>query len=153
MNKLKRIFNQNRKIIFSVIIILIVSFVLLRLLNHLAKVQNEENMNNNVNQPITYNRDYEIISGERKDTDTYNKEHSVIENFLEYCNSKEFEKAYDMLTQECKDVIYPSLETFISEYGEKVFSIKRDYNIQAWTSNIYKLVAQGIKIMWKIIFQ
>ncbi len=139
MNKIKRIFNQNRELIFRVIIIIVVGFGLLQLLNFIAKKQNEENANVSANRNATYDRDYEIISGSRKDNETYDEENSIIEDFLNYCNNKEFENAYNILSQECKNAIFPNLETFVSEYGEKIFFNKRDYNIQAWTSNIYRV--------------
>ena len=115
MNKIKRIFNQNRELIFRVIIIIVVGFGLLQLLNFIVKKQNEENANVSVNRNATYDRDYEIISGSRKDNETYDEENSIIEEFLNYCNNKEFENAYNILSQECKNAIFPNLETFISE--------------------------------------
>ena len=139
MNKIKRFFNQNRKVILIITIMIISAFVGLRLLNYFVRIQNEEKKEEKSNITRTYNRDYEIASGESKDEDSYYLENELIERFLNYCNDKDFEKAYNIIAQDCKDALFPNLETFVKEYGEKIFDKQKDYNIQAWNSNTYRV--------------
>ena len=141
MFKLRRFFNQNKSLIITIIIIILAVFIGLRLLNYFTKIQNEQNKQEyeNININNTYNRDYEIISGETKDENIYFLETDVIKNFIDYCNERNYEEAYNMLTQNCKEIIFPNLETFINEYAEKIFNEKRDYNVQAWKANIYRV--------------
>ena len=39
-----------------------------------------------------------------------------------------------MLSEECKEVIFPSLERFKTEYVDRIFSIKRMYSLENWYS-------------------
>ena len=121
MNRIRSFFNRNKEFIMMVVMIILFGYILLRLLNYLVKMQNEEislqEANNNINTTPTYNRDYEIMSGERKEGTAYEQEKSVIEQYLDYCNEKNFSAAYDLITQECKDIFYPNLDTYIKTIG------------------------------------
>ena len=58
----------------------------------------------------------------------------IIKEFVEYCNEGEIEKAYDMLTKDCKTRIYPSLEYFKTVYYDRIFTQKRMYTLENWYS-------------------
>ena len=77
------------------------------------------------------------------------KWHSEIENriktFVDYCNNKEYQKAYDMISDECKDAIYPVIGDF-KEYVDKRFQVKRIYSIQNF-SNISKQYIYDVNFM------
>ena len=143
MNRIRRFFNQNRELIVRIIIIVVACFVALKLINYVAKIKKEQN-SNQANTTLTtnnrsYDRDYAIASGERKNENTYYKENNVINTFFDFCNDKNFEEAYKLLSDECKSVLYPDVETFTKQYGEKLFNEKKDCIIQAWYSNIYRI--------------
>ena len=143
MHKLIRFFNQNTKLIITVLIIILAIFIGLRLINYFVKLQNEENLKqNSQNNDLLIgmeDRDYEIAGGETRDPEFYKSEKQVIDNFISYCNNKNFEEAYNLLTPDCKDVMFPDVNTFIKEYGEKNFNTVKNYNIQAWNGNIYRV--------------
>lgn len=44
-----------------------------------------------------------------------------------------------MLSDNCKQVEYPSINDFIDGYYNKNFSEKKSYNYQVWIGNIYKI--------------
>ena len=70
---------------------------------------------------------------------------NVVDEFIEFCNNGQIENAYEMLSEECKKNIYPSLEDFTKKYYNKIFSKKRAYNCQAW-------ISQGITHTYRIDF-
>ena len=141
MNNLKRFFNQNRKLIFKTCFIIFACFIGLRLVNHFVKIQNEQTIKENNSNSVDRidNRDYEIISGQRKDEDEYYLQSKLIEEFLQYCNNKDFEKAYDLISQECKDIMFQDINIFINDYAKKFFENRKNYQIQAWNLNTYKV--------------
>ncbi len=143
MYKLIRFFNQNRKLIITILIIVLAVFIGLRLINHFVKIQNEQSLNNSQQELESQigmeNRNFEISGGETRDPEFYKSEKKVIDNFIFYCNNKNFEEAYNLLTPDCKDVMFPDVNTFIKEYGEKNFNTVKNYNIQAWNGNIYRV--------------
>lgn len=57
---------------------------------------------------------------------------NVMEEYMKYCNSKEYSKAYDLLTNDCKKKLYPTLEQF-SAYIDEIFDQEKIYNIQAYS--------------------
>ena len=88
MFKIRRFFNQNKTLIITIIVIVVAFFIGLKLINYFVKIQNEKTIEENANKTVnnTYNRDYEIISGDTKDENTYKSENNTIKNFINYCN-------------------------------------------------------------------
>lgn len=64
---------------------------------------------------------------------------SLIDEYIGYCNSKEYEKAYNMITEECRQAIYPHIEDF-KAYVNYVFRTKKIYNIQNYSNKNGKYI-------------
>ena len=73
----------------------------------------------------------------------------LIDEYIKYCNNKEYEKAYDMLSSECKRDIYPNIEEF-KEYINGVFNTKKIYSIQNY-SNVDKTYVYQVNIFEDIL--
>ena len=90
-----------------------------------------------------YNPSKTIISGEDVDKDTYKKEENLVKTFVDYCNNKKIQDAYNLLTDECKEKMYPNIETFKKNYYNIIFTQNRECNLQSWISekgyNTYKV--------------
>ena len=57
---------------------------------------------------------------------------------MKYCNEGNVEEAYNLLTDDCKDALYNSLEKFKAEYYDIVFSGEKLYVKENWyTSGSY----------------
>lgn len=90
-------------------IILITQF-----LNMLTIEKNKEEAKNNI-----------INEGVATQTYTYNTEDkNLIQNFITFCKENEAEKAYELLSYNCKNELYQTYETFVSEYYNKLFNKK-----------------------------
>ena len=141
MNKLVRFYNQNRHIVWVVILSIAAVIVVIQILDKFAYEKNNTSKNVNIsnNNNIDYN--YSIITGEEVNKNVSN----VVDEFIEFCNNGQIENAYEMLSEECKKNIYPSLEDFTKKYYNKIFSKKRAYNCQAW-------ISQGITHTYRIDF-
>lgn len=64
---------------------------------------------------------------------------TLIKNFIDYCNNANSESAYSMLTDKCKENMYPTLQDFIVNYYSSKFSTIKNYTITKYNSYIYKI--------------
>jgi len=105
-NIIMRWYNQNRKIIWIVILTVVGIIALIQTLNN-----NYENDKNTISNSVTtYSKDnYSVITREEINETTSEESISLITNFIKYCNNQEIEKAYDLLSTQCKEELYPSL--------------------------------------------
>ena len=80
-----------------------------------------------------------VLTGD-KISDTQKTTLNKISEFINYCNEKDIDKAYDMLSDNCKNQLYPEKSVFEEAYYKKVFNGKtRRANIENWVNNIYKV--------------
>lgn len=144
MNKLKRFYNQNRKTIFSVICFIAFIIIIIQLLNHLSE-KNQENkqnaMKNASSNSITndYKPNQSVIFNQEVEENTYKIQSNVIDEFIEYCNNGDIQNAYDLLADECKEEMFPTLEYFKANYHSKIFNTTKLYSIQNWNNSTYKI--------------
>lgn len=74
---------------------------------------------------------------------------NLIKNFMEYCNNKEYESGYNLLSSDFKKRYISSLSKF-KIYVDTVFKSKKIYNIQNY-SNINEIYVYSITIMDDIL--
>ena len=48
--------------------------------------------------------------------------------------------AYELLTDQCKELLYPSVEIFNENYCKNIYNKKRTYSFQAWSKDNYSYV-------------
>lgn len=149
MYKMIRFFNQNRKSIYKVILIIVFIIGIIQLLNGFAKIKynsansyNMTNNNNNVNN--NYNKallsDKSAISGEQIQDSKLSSQTEVIENFIKDCNEEKLEDAYGLITDECKEEMFFTIDDFNEIYYKPLFNGKNKiYTIENWIDNIYKV--------------
>ena len=149
MNQLMRYYNQNRKKIWGIVIIIASAFLLLQLVNHFYKVENQKKLEGNskrqeepsINTNTTIlTENQSVVTGKKVETKKLETATNLIDEFISYCNNKEIEKAYELLTEQCKEQIYSNLEIFEQAYVNNVFEGKqKKASIENWYDNIYKV--------------
>lgn len=151
MNNLRRLYNQNRKGIWWVIIIIAFFLIILQVTNYFVekanKEKNEENtanntikINNEDNEQVQINTNKSVLTGDELSTTKLNTEVGTIKQFLENCKNNKLEDAYNMLTDECKEEMYASVEDFKEFYYENVFESERvSFEVENWIKNTYKV--------------
>lgn len=91
----------------------------------------------------TYNPSETVISGKNVKQSDLEENNNLIEQFVNFCNNKEYNKAYSLLTDDCKNVLYPNLDKFITNYCNQIFDTYKEFNIQSWINDkdykIYKI--------------
>ena len=147
-------YNRNRQkisfIIIFMLIIIVANIVLVYLSNEIRKEQMEEEPTQNVmdyeiqdefNQ-ITIGSDSSALSGDDL-TSSQIEMLDIIEQFAEYCNNGNVEEAYNLLSAECKDEMYKTLNDFKVSYYDQVFAgEKKSISVENWSANIYKVTIQ-----------
>ena len=147
-------YNRNRQkisfIIIFMLIIIVANIVLVYLSNEIRKEQMEEEPTQNVmdyeiqdefNQ-ITIGSDSSALSGDDL-TSSQIEMLDIIEQFAEYCNNGNVEEAYNLLSDECKDEMYKTLNDFKVSYYDQVFEgEKKSISVENWSANIYKVTIQ-----------
>ena len=146
MGNLVRFFNQNRKTIIIVVIVVISIFIMLGIANDYLRKSNEEknkNAYNEIQKQIkesntgVKNQDFDL-SGTKKSNSTLKSDRQVIEQFVKYCNDNDIENAYNMLTDECKESLYPKENSFKKDYFSKMFDgDETEVIIESWNDSTY----------------
>lgn len=155
MNKLRRFYNQNSRGIWLVAIIIALFFIFLQLIDYWTEEKNREkisnkNYNNTIQNEIKTQNNIKlesnksVVTGENKQSSTLNTEIETIQNFLNSCSQGKLQEAYDMLTEECKEEMYNTLEEFINLYYKKIFTEQNmNFNIENWINSTYKVNIYG----------
>lgn len=146
MNNIINFYNRNRKKIWGILIAAIVIIAIIYYLisdfsnrneQSLKKKSEFNNLTNNLNS-VSITTQNSVITG--KSLDVSENMLKVIDNFVEYCNNSELEKAYNLLSDNCKNELYSSLELFQNLYYNSIFAgEKKSVTIENWFGDIYKV--------------
>ena len=139
--KIRRFFRRNKK---KIIIILIVWLIII-IINFYFKYRTV-----NVVPQTTYEPHSPVIDTTDKVPEKYKKPISnLIYNFFEYCNNKDYESAYNLLSSEFKDRYCKDIEQF-KEYVDITFNTKKIYNIQNY-SNLNNTYVYRVRFLEDIL--
>ena len=106
MSRISRLYNQNRVSFWLIILIIIFIILMIQLLNFFAKKDNESKKNNknNIAQDEYVNESKSIISDGSVSQNVKTKYAKLIDNFLNNCINANFEDAYNMISEDCKNI-------------------------------------------------
>lgn len=134
LNKYTRSLYQNiNKKIYIVSFAIVFLLVIWTIISNLFGINKEET--NVTPNTSLYKPAETVISGKDITESVYEGEENLIDIFMDYCNNGNVEEAYNMLSQDCKEVLYNTQEDFINHYYNEVFATKRECNLQSWISN------------------
>ena len=147
MYRFIRFFNQNRGTIIKVILIIVFILALIQLLNLYSKTRNSNNKNvisdeksNVLSENNELVSDESLISGGKISEKVLSQSTGLIEKFINYCIDGNVESAYNLLTDECKEEVFPTIEDFYNIYYSSIFDgSKKNYTIENWYGNIYRV--------------
>ncbi len=140
-------YNRNRKKVFITIIfvgiVAILIFTLLRsayrnLVNRQEETIVEPNINTEALNSIAMSDNKSVI-GAGSITSTQ-KELTVLDEFISYCNSGKIQEAYSLLSDECKQEMFSDVNIFKKNYYDNLFNGKtKNVKIENWIKDIYML--------------
>lgn len=155
MHKLIKFYYDNKFKIWRIIIIIVSVLLIIQLLNYLQKNKNEKNlaeMNNTIANAENNRTDTEeenkttvsntsLATGEEISEETAKSDETLIRTFINYCNNGEIEKAYEIISNECKKQLYPNIDNFKNNYINYIFNGNQNKTatIENWSSGTYKI--------------
>ena len=113
-------------ILFFVLIVILIWLIISNMIRRDPEETNE------VEQKSSYRPSETVIQGSDVDEEDYAEEESIINTFVEYCNNGNIAEAYNMLSSDCKETLYPDQATFEQNYYNEIFSSYRTCNLQSW---------------------
>lgn len=144
MNRFRRIWNQNTKKILLILFIILIIFIVIQILNYFAKVsegEQRQERENELQEYVGHQSEQSITSGGTVEKHVDEQVESTIEEFIHFCNEGDTQKAYEMLSNDCREELYPSLENFTNTYYRRNFNTKKLFSMQSWvvSSLTYKV--------------
>lgn len=137
--KVKNFLKKYGKIVFIVLFIWLIVF----LINQYLRTRPQELIATN-----TYNPDEPIIDyGGNIPTRDKEEVNTVLENFLTYCKAKDYQNAYNMLSQDCKDYLYDNNIENFKTYVDSVYTTFNSYSYNQNYSNIDDVYVYDVTIL------
>lgn len=141
MNKLVRYWNQNRGKIIMTIAIIAFIIIIIQLTNNFLKNREKEiteKKNVDSTKPVQ-----SIITGEIVSEEITNQNTNVIKEFVDYCNNKEYEKAFNILSNDCKEIVFSNdIDNFKANYCDSIFITPKTYELKLWLNGKGKYTYQ-----------
>lgn len=141
MHNLLRFFRQNRKKIIRGAIFIAFLFIILQILNYISSNTNTQSISNNdifkeSNGTIISSKS--AVSGSDVSEREITEVRDVIKEFVELCNNKNIEEAYNLISDSCKQELYSDVESFANNYYQQLFNGEtRNYTVQNWSGDTY----------------
>lgn len=136
MNRFIRYWNQNRKNILITLLIVIFIFIIIKVINNLLKEDNKNiSYTNTIQIEDTSIPKESVITGQEVPEEITNNNLDIIKSFVEFCNTKQYERAYNLLSDECKKEKYNTINEFTEIYCKKIFESEKTYNLELWFTN------------------
>lgn len=147
MHNLRHFYYQNKEKIWKVVLIIAFLLGIIYFLNAQAIEKTNENLYTSNSSNISYsdeqNKTYiseeSAISGVTVTEQEVQKINSTISKFLQYCKNGNAEEAYKMLSNDCKENQYDTLEKFKEKYLKSRFDKNSIYEIEKWINDTYKI--------------
>lgn len=145
--RIRRIINQNLNKIILIVITAIILIAIIHTLNYFAKQDNlkARNVITNEGENIKTDTSVQPIISQGFSNITTNDIASYkekVEEFVKLCNEGKSDRAYDMLSKECKEIMYYDYDSFYKNYCKNNFASNKSYSIQSWSNNIFKVDIQ-----------
>lgn len=138
MHKLLRYYNQNRLKIWAILLAIVLGYALLQVLNNAIANHNTEENNNEQettsNNVVSYRNESESMVTGGRVSSTYSEQiGQVINQFFTYCVNHDPQRAYDMVSNNTKQVLYQTEELFEKNYYQNKFNGNKQFSFQSWS--------------------
>ena len=121
--KLRHFFQKYKKIILVIVIIWTVIIAINYLLGWFLAKQEE---GQEEKPTTTYEPNQPVMGNDEVPKKVQEPISQLIDTYINYCNSKEYQKAYDLLSQDCKNALYPTLDDF-KKYIQNYSNVDKTY--------------------------
>lgn len=114
--------------------------------NNAHKVLNNTSVSEQVSSNIeeanksTIESSMAIVGGNTKSETEIDEANNLVNTFVNFCNQEKFENAYNLISDDCKNALYPTVDVFITEYCNKIFNCVKTYSIQNYSGDTYRVI-------------
>jgi hypothetical protein len=124
----------------------VVVLVIIHLLNYFVtqnkKNEEDENVSNEkekiiISENTIVDGTTSKVTGDTISTEKISLNSQIINEFIEDCNDGNIEDAYELLTEDCKEILYPTIDDFKENYYSEKFSENKLCEITNWEKNTY----------------
>ena len=123
---LRKFFKKNWKVI---VIVAVIWIGIIIINNYLKNRPKEITLTN------TYNPDTPVIDSSESIPNNKKEEvNLLIDSFFNYCNTKQYQNAYNMLTEDCKNYMYSNSISEFMEYVDSIYTNTKIYNLQNYSN-------------------
>lgn len=146
MLKITRLYNRNRRLVWSFIIIAIFCIAIINLVNGVVQEQSKKDFKKimetieqseerkSPSEKVDYDEAAKsIASGISVNFEVRDEIQGTLEQFIQYVCNNEIENAYELLTEECKKIKYSSVDDFRQNYCQDIKN--KTYTFQSWSSS------------------
>lgn len=133
-NNIIRWYNRNRKKVWIAILTVVGIIALLQTLNNYYERKPTKEFTSGSSNSYNTNN-YSVTTKEEISGTTSQVSNKLIQNFIEYCNNSKIDSAYNLLSTQCKEELYPTIDDFKTKYYSKIFSEQRTCNAILWTTS------------------
>lgn len=138
MYKLWKYYNQNKIKVWTIILAISIGFIMLQVLNNAIKEErnssNEDKEKETTSNVVSYNNESKSIITGGSVSNTYGTEiGEFINQFFTYCINNETRKAYEMVSDDTKQLLYQTYELFEKNYCGTRFSGNKQFSFQSWS--------------------
>lgn len=128
---IKRIIDKNGKLIWYIAIIIVFILFAIKSLNSYYE-QDEQKKQMELSEYIDNDQSENEIINYSTESTTVKK---TLASFVNYCNKREIENAYKMLTEECKNAMFPTIEYFEQIYINTIYNVERTFDVAKWATD------------------
>ena len=132
MNRFIRYWNQNRFKIIITLIIVVFIWLLIYIINSILANVPQESINTNVTIQDSSKPTESVITGEEMPEETVNENTNLIQKFVSLCNEKNYNEAYNLLSTDCKEEVFTTIDDFKRNYVDKIFTSNKTYTLELW---------------------
>lgn len=144
MNFIIRWYNANRKTILTTAGAIIAVVLMIKLINGISQNQPKTQVvgtskPENITNTIMMESNKSAVSGQKLSAGQQELL-KTLDEFANYCNNGDIDKAYSLLSEDCKKEMYSTKEFFEVAYYNQVFAGNRkEMSAENWVENIYKV--------------
>lgn len=109
--------------------LIILTIIVIYAINNIVRLIKESKSNI---PKTSYEPDVAILNSKKTPTKIQNSVEDFIDEFMGYCNSEDYDKAYEMLSEDCKKDYFISKSSF-ENYIKNRFAGRECYSIQSYS--------------------
>jgi len=112
-----------------VVLVIFLGWLIIFLINTILKNHKPEKA-----LKSTYNPDVAVITDNSAPTRYQEKIKTAMDEYVKHCNNKEYEEAFALITDDCKEYLFDNNIIMFQKYVDSLFNNRKIYNYQSFSN-------------------